>query len=497
MSREFKINKDLQIGGGKSAVAALFFIAVFLFFCVFFINIHPLFPYSSDDWLYMSRDRWAIPNPCEWNPGKVFPEFMMPLISQFAAFAVYPLIQNYFLSLTCTHAVVVSGFLAAYFVVFHQMLTRRFGVSQHYGLLVTGFFLLLHFLLFRVESSRNEHLFYAWDLNCYYNYVIPNVVNAMVVMSLITHDWLKPQQVSVIKGCFLTLVIYLALFSNLYSCEVLVIFIGCQLIIELPCRNRQKAICYLRNNWMKVVIILLFFGLAALEATGKRSQDLAVEDIREGGTFVAQLMASLHDLAQVRLNKLFWMIFGVVAVYGVWEAAKKRSVPKLAIILALTIALTLVYIALLSAKANPEYVKRADVLFAAAFPLLLLTVLSIVKLFRQYPKCALFLPILMMAMFSRINMCETTFKDIGDKFGRAECLQRVNESILQQMKAASLLGQDSVSIIVPNMHTPDPYNHPYSKQFFMHTVSWTLEKHGIISRHMEGESILGKTVNEY
>lgn len=53
---------------GASALTALFFIIVFLFFCCFFINIHPLTPFFHDDWVGMSKMRWALPDASEWNP---------------------------------------------------------------------------------------------------------------------------------------------------------------------------------------------------------------------------------------------------------------------------------------------------------------------------------------------------------------------------------------------------------------------------------------------
>lgn len=417
----------------------------------------------------------------------------MPLTSLFAAYFVYPLSHDYFMSQTMVHGVVVSGFITACFVMFYRLLVCRFNVSRTLGLLVTCFFLMLHFLLLRVESSGNEHLFYAEDVTCYYHYIIPSLVNATLVMSLLIHDWLKPQQMSLGKGCLLTLTVYLAVFSNLYSCDILVVFLACQLLIGFPYRDKRKIVDYLKDNRMKVGMLLLFLVFAAFEAMGKRAGSFGGAD----NTYFVQVASALQTLVHVRLNKLFWMIFGFAVIYGAWISTKKRKVSALAVTLVLTIAVTIAYLVVLSGKVKPWYVQRADVFFAVGFPLLLLTTLTYVHLFSRHIKCAFVLPILMLVIFSRTNMDETTFKDVGAKFGYIENLQRVNASIFKQVTEAAQSQSDSVKLVVPNVHNPAEDNSPYSKKFLMYRVSWTLEKHGIISKHMDTEAILGKAVNEY
>lgn len=80
----------------KNYLPVAFFVGLFVFFLLYYIVIHPLIPYNSDDWMFMSANRIALPSIHAWNPSRVFPEFLMPLVSELASFLIYPLCHDYF-----------------------------------------------------------------------------------------------------------------------------------------------------------------------------------------------------------------------------------------------------------------------------------------------------------------------------------------------------------------------------------------------------------------
>ena len=68
--------------------------------------------FDSDSWYYAyyHRDPWPIWQ--FWNPTRVFPEVFMPVVTEFSAHVIYPLIGDYFFSLTIGYATVVSAAVA-------------------------------------------------------------------------------------------------------------------------------------------------------------------------------------------------------------------------------------------------------------------------------------------------------------------------------------------------------------------------------------------------
>lgn len=483
----------IHISSKQRLITSLFFVAVFLLFCIFFINMHPLFPYDCDDWRFMSYNRIAMPSIHQWNPGKVFPELMFAYVSNLAAYTIYPLCGDYFKAQTLVHGIVVSLFISVYFYAFYRLLVKRFSVERYQGMILTMLFLLLHFLIMRVDEQSNAHLFYTSDLCCYYHYIIPNVLNATLVLSLLEHDWLKSPQMSLTKGSFLLVVVYLAVFSNLYCSSILVIFLGCQLLICI--RGEQSCLDYAKKNWLKIVIILLFFSFAAIEAVGQRSGMAATE--AKGASLGAQLIKAVENLQQIQINSVFLLLLVLCAGYGVWYCIRKKRLAPVTLTLMVTMVVTLLYIVLLSAKVNPAYVLRPDILFSVCFPLMLLMMHAFVVLCREQKKAAIFLPLLVLFVFSRTNTRLSTFKDLGAEYGDIEVLQRINKNIFQQVIDASHLQKgDSITFVVPDANNTELNNWPFYVST-MTTVSRTLEKHGVIPQHLSQDATIGKPIVEY
>lgn len=499
MNNALKINKSLEFGGGKNAITAVFFGTVLLFFCVFFINIHPLFPFDGDDWSYMSYGRMAMPDTREWNPGKVFPETLFPFVSNLAAYVVYPLTGNYFQSLTLLHGIVVGAFLTLYFYAFYHLLSRRYAVEQAKALMLTLLFLLFHFLIFQVDYSGNQHLFYTHDVNCYYNYIIPNVLNATLVLTLLERDWLLSPRFSMTQVGFVAATVYLAVFSNLYSSDVLVIFLGCQLFLGLFGEERCSIADHARRNRLKVAVILLFFVFAAFEAMGGRANYFYMQD--ENQSMVVRFIEAIRQLMQVRVNRVFLFFAVLAGAYGAWQTWRRKKIPAAVLTLVATAAVTLLYILILSAKVNPEYPQRADILFALCFPVLLLMMLSFAELCRKHNAVLVVMPVLLLWIFSRTNKGGVIFKDIGEKYATVDVLQRVNNDIMRQLTKAAQQQADSVMLVVPDTHNPEVNNWPYfaypNGNGALGGIAGTLKKHGVISRDLQGKTVKGRPIEEY
>lgn len=160
-------------------------LAVFVFFYIWFSRIHPLVVYDADDWTYIAYARRATPIWGEWNPAKVFPEVLMPFFSNIFLYTLVPLTGDYITGFAVGHALVVSGFITAYAWSLAALLRRSFSLSRLTGILAGTLFLIFHFLIYRTEDSGNAYLFHCRDLNCYYNYLLPALFNAIVMMNIV------------------------------------------------------------------------------------------------------------------------------------------------------------------------------------------------------------------------------------------------------------------------------------------------------------------------
>lgn len=478
----------------------LFCTIIFALFVLFFSQIHPLMPYNSDDWMFMSANRLAIPSPNYWNPSRVLPEILMPFFSGLAAYTIYPITGDYIGAMITMHSLVVSSFITLYAYFFIRLLRWRFSVSLESSLLYTVLFISLHFLIFRTADYDNRHLFYSNDLTCYYFYIIPNMLNAILVMSLLEHDWLEHNNFTPFKKGFVALAVYLAICSNLYCSDIFVIYIGCRLLksVSWRCIDKKWCVDFIKEQWLSFAIILFWLFVNLLELMGARSTYLA--ETGEGGNVVTNIIDVVKTLMQWQINILFLGITLLTAIYGITYSYRRRILPKQVHILLMDIFITLIYIILVTSKVQTDYILRADIIFAAVFPLLLLVMISLIKASEEYKIITTATPLLILIVFSHINRSEPTFRDLKfDDNCTVEKLRRINNDIITQVIKADLTNtSDSVYVTVPFVKD-DGLNWPYLILYNngYNSISRTLYKHGVTQHLKPGKFVTGEPFSIY
>lgn len=484
----------------KQLNSYFFFLATFLLLVLFFSQIHPLLPFDSDDWTFMSANRIALPSPRYWNPSRVLPEVLMPFFSGLAAYTIYPITGDYIEAMVTMHALVVSFFITLYVYFFVRLLRNRLNVSPNLSLLYALLFLSLHFLIFRTADSDNRHLFYSHDLTCYYFYIIPNMLNAILVMSLLEHDWIKSNKFSFLKKGLVAVTVYLAICSNLYCSVIFVVFIICRLLMAFPWS--RISFYQLRNfsfqNWPSLAIILLWLCVNLMELMGPRSAFLADTGVKAG--LFTQIGAVVQMMMLWRVNMIFAGIVVLAAIYGVKYSYSKKTVSRNVIILLFSSVLTLIYAILVTSKVQADYILRTDIAFSVVFPVLLLTLASVVKASQEYKHIIIAMPMLLLLVFSNINRSEPAFRDLRcNESCTIEKLRRIDNDLISQIKKADCLPQsDSVFVTVPFV-ADDGHNWPYLvlNNNGYNSLSHTLYKHGLIQRLRPGKFVMGKPFEEY
>ncbi len=480
------------------STSQLFTLSVFLFFCVFFIQIHPIIPHDTDDWNYLSQWRLAVPSLDYWNPTRVMPETLMPFFSGIAAFLVYPLSGDYLTSMIVTHGIVVSLFATLYIRSFLHVVHRRLQVDELGSIALATLFLIFHFLIFRSEDSGNQHLFYSHDLTCYYNYTIPNLLCATVVMYLIEKDWVRnPVSLSPQAIGWRALIFYYALFSHLYGSCILGIFLGCNLLLgilrDYPIMKDAGKL-FKKYRWM-IITICAWLTANLLEIIGSRAELLAQqnENITWSDNFLNTLR-SLHEMTGY-LNRFFVFLALVFLVFGLFEFFVKKEHRFLHMNLWLMFAILLAYVVLLTSNVKPYFMLLSDVVFSISFPLLLLTMLGAVYLYKHSKLFVCLFPIVLIIVFSGINTAAQTFRTVTCSPNLDEAkIMSINKELLSQMVKADECLLDSVVVIVPDMSTQ--LNWPYSDGSYLF-MSRTLYKHGVIKHLRPGLFVRGEKVENY
>lgn len=481
----------------------LWLLAVFAFFYVWFSEIHPLIVYDADDWTYLAYVRKATPIWGEWNPAKVFPEVLMPFFSTIILHTMVPFAGDYITGFTMGHALVVSSFITAYAWCLARTIRNVFSLSRLAGILTGTLFLAFHFLAFRTEDNGNAYLFLCEDLNCYYNYLLPALLNASLLLVMMDHDrfsafWAKAEPAQL--GVFYVLV-YFAVFSNLVTSGILAAYAGSRLLLALLKDGKKFRLRdYIQNNALWLVILVMWFVSAVFELSGGRassdSVSFSLRVLREAAYHLKQVLCSC--------NPVFWVCVFVITVPAVLQyfltrqkaKDEKMLLEQGILILVAGAALTL-YMLILCGIIWTGNLYRSEYQLPLFFYGFLLVCLCLGYLLKKWPALSMAFPILLVFLVSCINTGGKTFRDSHVSDISADICADISRDIINQYLEADAAGLEVTNIYVPQ-HVPDPEqesNWPHSVTL-LPRVGGTLYEQGIISRMIYAQIIPDPTVNE-
>lgn len=453
------------------------YILIFTIFFVFFAYIHPLIPFDTDDWLYNGTYRPPFPKLGLWNPTKVLPEFLEPTIAFGAAYLIYPLLGDYFLSLTIANAFFVALLVTIYFYSIHLVIKQNFNISEICAVCCTILLIILHFSVLCIYPTNNDHLFFSRDVTCYYHYTISNLFCAILVLWLIRNDIHKINN-SLIWG-LLILFTYLALCSNLYSSVILVAFVGAKLIINLVNNTKRFSIsAFIKSNIYYLSIILFWLIIQMIEVNGERANSYGYLQ----ASFLTSLKDTIIRFVGIQYNHRFIQISfslilcaGFISIFSGYNWKKIfNSYAKIVIALLLSI----IYLVLLSSKVKPEYIQKGDVVFSFLFFYLIIIAYCLGYICSKCKYIKLIIPILVLILFFDIQKSNNVYKDIQYWNGtNIYDIKRINSYVLNTIQEADKKGLESLTIKVPWYN--DYINWPFDYQHSLF-VGKTLYKHNQI-----------------
>lgn len=457
-------------------------LALFAFFYIWFTKVHALVIFDADDWTYLVPDRKAWPIIGEWNPAKVFPEVFMPFCSTIGAYLLMPMVKDYVTVMTITHGFVVSVFLTGYVVCFYTMMKRLFDIKTPGLICCAAVFVLFHFLALRSGHEDNIYLFLCEDVNCYYNYLIPGVLNAGIVMVLVKNPKIEAflrGENYIGKGIAL-LVVYMAIFSNLVDSVILAVYAGSVLLVgllkDIKGFNLKN---YLKKFAFPLILFAVWFISALFELTGGRMTT------SEGvtGSLLVNLKDSLYYLKEMLLscNGLFLAVcvITLIAAAGQLWRAKDAEFRALMGLWAVGVGAMTVVMTALCAMVDPVYMTRSEYLFGIFFYCLVFVMLGFGYVLEKQPKVLMLLPILLCVLLSETNTKGRTFRESNMENLDPDICAQISRSIVEQVVEADQRGEKEMDLHVPKWESGDNWPHA---TVLMHRVAYPLYEHGLISQ---------------
>lgn len=473
------------------------YLAVFAIMYVWFTQVHPLTVFDADDWTYLTPDRKAWPIWGEWNPAKVFPEVFMPLCSTVGNFLLMPLVGDYVTVMTVTHAFVVSVFITVYVYCFAGLLKRVFRLDLLSTVYAGALFLIFHFLAMRKDDYfGNLYLFYCKDLNCYYNYLIPGLLNASLVMWMVKNERFEDFMSNgspAVKGIF-ALVLYMAIFSNLVDSVILAVYAGARLLVDFI-RQMKKPDwkVYLKEHTLLLSIFAAWLLSAIFELSGGRASEGAT------GSLLHNLKESAYCLFDVlkNCNTLFLVLSAVLvaAAGGIFFLRKKQDSDffRLAVLWAVGVAAMVFCMVVLCAMVSPTYMYRAEYLFGVFFYCMVFVLLCFGYVIKKQPRVLLVVPILLCVLISETDTKEKTFQETNMADLDPAICADISRDLIAQAVTANEAGLKEMTLYVPLWESED--NWPHAVQL-MERMQYALYAHRIIDYPIGMTIVPSAEINE-
>lgn len=467
-----------------------FSVLLALTYC-FFRFFHPLVLLSLDDWAYYGYSRLAIPFPGFWNPSRVLPETLMPLSGEMGAL-LFAITGDYVKAQIVSLALVFSLCIVAYVYCFYRLVRKQLRLEHSWAMLLSLAFLLLHFLIFRSQSSGNVHLFYETDVVCVFYYTIPAMLNGALIMLDLADgllvSLLRPGKL--LRKAMLVLVLYLAVFSNLFGSVLFASYVGVRLLAALlrGLHQRQKAAVFLGENLSSLLVLACWLVSALFESMGGRASvsDWSAQPI---GARLVQAVGYFGMLCK-KLSPLFLAALAAALLFALIllllrkkDPEGHRSLTAPLLLFGCLAVLCLAFLLLLGAVVNPAYLLQPGTVFPFFFFLPLGFCWCLGYALARWPRLRLLLPIALLVILSGITTRSRAFADYNSMGFSARTCMEINYDLIAQVQQAQAEGKQQLAL--QTMDTGEPYdNWPHSTIYLGDTLSDLFYKHGLVSEYI-------------
>ena len=477
-------------------IYSIFILVVFLGLFIFWQVIHPLYIYDTDDWTYITQSRSAIPLWKTWNPSRVLPETIMPLISELGVYIIYPFSNDFFGSMASFTALFLSLIVLIYLLAFVNYIGKKHLMSGGMMGAMLIIITLLHFLPFTVNKINNQHMFYASSVTCIFYYTIPCLLNGILVLYFHSKDdiW-EFNKNNTTKNALLIFLVYLAIFSNMFQSIILASYAASIIFSKIILLIRNKKYKNYKKEFLNkeiipwISILIVWLIALAFDYSGGRSASVKT---------ILHFKSSINTYFKVfeSLNKLFVFFviinFIIAGIYIMgtesWNIrnAANRIIKSLSANLVIIFAfiLTSIFLILLCSITGVSYLKESSVFFSVIFFVLIIALDCFGYLLCNKFILRLMIPILVYILMFETIFSTKTFRPYNQSLYMEKDVKAIDEMILRQiMNTNSNLNSD-VEVFVPVTNLGCDDNFPISVKYGGDRIAESLKKLGFISNQL-------------
>lgn len=456
-------------------------ITMFLGVFIFFALVHPLVLFDGDDWYYIYNYRKPIPIWGDWNPARVFPEVLMPLIGYLSAYIVLPFVHDYISSVAITCAFLLASLTTLLVYKSSMVLNTLFDIGKNNAYLLGGFLVILHFAIFKTKMVDSTFLLIANDVAGYFFYVIPGLLNALFVMRFLCDDKANSlNNMSLSQRGYIIIFVYFSIFSNLFDSIILAAFSFSHIIVKFIIKDKQDSIKnVLSNNLSHLAILLLWLTTCVYELNGGRSGEIGKEVLPVFKTFeyFKVLVSQMDHTIGTTLVVAIILSFVVYLKSVVHDKIDHNYFYSFFTIVS-SMIITTTFLIIVCAKSFPEYGGSAECVYGTFFYFLVLSILSVAYLIHKYPVVQSFLPMAVFLTFVISTNSLYPFVEPNQINIPHHISMKISRNFIDQVINADKAGKNDIVLKVPAGDSKAPDNWPHPISCLGYRISHALFAHG-------------------
>lgn len=451
----------------------IFFFVVFGFFFVFFTQISPLSVFEMDEWTHNNVTRGLYPEFGKWNPSRVLPEVANSFVADLSNWALKPFIGDYLDSLVVGHSIVISLFIAAFSTFIYRFLVKRFSLKILEAGFLATILTILNLLIFKTSATNNLSVFALDNRILFYFYTLPAMLDIVIVLMIYERNDLS--KANKYWG-WLILLVYLGVFSNLFTSVILLGWAVLSLFIDIIKRKKQTYIEVIKHNWINLAIIFLFVVSLIFESSGGRAGDFnninLLTEIKRSIKILAGVFSGVNLLAGL------FLLMGIL--FSIKSIMEKRNPNRLLMVkLLFNSILIILFEIILCARVGSGKIGNTQVTGIIFLNIFIVAIFGWAEIIHEHRAIVNILPIIVMVMFFESKpLSSTTFRPVNPARVNGRVAQQISRDWLNDLLEKYNRGDRSITVNVPKFNGPD--NYPLSVRTTQH-IAQLLLRHNVIS----------------
>ena len=412
----------------------------------------------------------------------------MPLVTKIGVYVIKPFGIGIFDAITISYAIFISSFITVLIYAFFQLFkkTYSFWIANFTSII----FVFFHFWIFRKYKTGNSYMLWTRDACTYYYYVIPNLLNVILVLwvavkpeicdSLSNNDLKR-------KAVFL-FVLYYSIFSNIWGSIIFAAYLSGKILIEIlrMLKNGESFIASVKKHVSSLLILVLWLLSQLIELSGGRASVVQKTNYFTG---IKSTLGFCYDTVK-NISSSF-LLFAVILIIGGCATAIAKnelaSLGKKCLQYVWASVVIFMYLILTCAKVEPEYISRPDVYYGLFAFLCIIELICLAEILKHCKNIMVYMPLIISIIFFHIDTQGKTFVESTLLNEEPEIINDINNNIVDQFLKAEASGEKTLKLYVPKYESED--NWPYATYAGSRLSSFMYE-YGITDRYIEVSEII-------